>query len=583
MTDNKSEAVRFPTSNKKPDHLEKPDLVVKTDFGTVMLHLIASITCIISLVTGLRLTADTDNVVFIKWLLPILPQGEIWSWHFYAGLTVFFVSSAYIVYLNRSGLMRRTSLGRIRAITIPEAARKMRVGGFNVLLHWLLYVSFVILTFTGVLMYVGYAGVLVTIHMLASFFVLAYFFAHIASHFIYGGWRQLLRVINPAPLQKTKLTQSKPIFYSLLVGALMALTFWSLDGVTRDEIRIKQVATAPMLDGDLSDAAWSGAQTAMIRTLQGQNLGVTGTRGSSKVWVKGVRHLDRVYFAFKWEDPTRSVTRLPTIKKADGWYIMGNHPDNADESDYYEDKFAILFTKSDSFGNGGTTHMGPRPLEGAPGALNDRGLHYTKDGSMADVWQWKASRGGLLGKVDDMHFGPPKPFSEDHVTGKARYAAGYDNDPGTSFYQYNFIGQPKGGYKGTVVLKRLPKDVKAQVAKLGDFKQTPGKVHNAEGTQWWMTEEETAPYTKELDDQIPVGTILPSTLIMGKYTGDRNDVSGAAKWKDGYWTLEASRVVDTKQLYDLPFRDSLYMYLSVFDNNQTRHTRHARGLKIIFE
>lgn len=564
-------------------HNLDPIKSVKTDLGTVIIHLIASVTCIISLLTGFRITADTDNIAYIKWLLPILPQGEIWSWHFYAGLIVFFISTAYIVYLNRSGLIRRISLERIRAITIPEAAHKMRIGGINVALHWLLYLCFVILTVTGVLMYIGYAGVIVTIHMITAFFVLAYFFAHIAAHFIYGGWWQLLRVLNPAPLQKTKLTRSNPLFYSLLFGTLIAISIYTLDGVMRDTIHIKRVEIAPILDGHINDEAWKGTETAMIRTLQGQNLGATGTRGSSKLWVKAVRHEDKIYFAFKWEDPTRSVIRLPTIKQEDGWHILGNHPDNADEYDYYEDKLAILFSKSNAFGNGGTTHMGSRPLKGAPSALNSRGLHYTDDGSMADVWQWKASRGGLLGKVDDMHFGPPKPYTQDHMDGKARYSAGYDNDPGSAYYQYNFVGQPLGGYKGTVQLKRLPKDWKATVAKLGNHKLIKGASHNLEGTQWWLTEEETTPYTKELDDTIPIGTIIPTTLIMGKYTGDRNDVNGMATWKDGYWSLEIARVIDTKSAYDLPLKNELYMYVAIFDNAQTRHTRHARGLKLIFE
>ena len=25
-----------------------------------------------------------------------------------------------------------------------------------------------------------------------------------------------------------------------------------------------------------------------------------------------------------------------------------------------------------------------------------------------DMWQWKASRGGQLGRVDDQYFGPPR-------------------------------------------------------------------------------------------------------------------------------------------------------------------------------
>jgi Ethylbenzene dehydrogenase len=148
---------------------------------------------------------------------------------------------------------------------------------------------------------------------------------------------------------------------------------------------------------------------------------------------------------------------------------------------------------------------------------------------------------------------------------------------------YNFLPQPKGGYKGTVQLRRLPKDLKATVAKLGKVEMRPGANHDEEGTQWWMTEEETVPYTKELDEQIPVGTILPTTLIMGKYTGDRNDVNGAATWKNGFWHLETERVVDTKTVFDLALKGELFMYLSVFDNNQTRHTRHMRPIKLIFE
>jgi hypothetical protein len=135
-------------------------------------------------------------------------------------------------------------------------------------------------------------------------------------------------------------------------------------------------------------------------------------------------------------------------KQADGWHLVGTRADIADVTDFYEDKFAILFGRTTEFGNGGSTHMGPKPLGDKPAPLHSRGFHYTTDGSYLDVWQWKASRGGMLGHVDDQYFGPPIEPKPAEVAGTARYQGGYWNDPGSAFYVYNFKGEPPGGYRG---------------------------------------------------------------------------------------------------------------------------------------
>ena len=76
----------------------------RTDVGTLTLHWVTAIAFVISLFTGIRIAADALKAPVSKWLSPVLPQGEIWSWHFLAGLTLFFCGSAYVVYLMRSGL-----------------------------------------------------------------------------------------------------------------------------------------------------------------------------------------------------------------------------------------------------------------------------------------------------------------------------------------------------------------------------------------------------------------------------------------------------------------------------------------------
>ena len=53
--------------------------------------------------TGLRISADARTAVFAKWIAPILPQGEVWTLHFIAGLALFFCLTAYVLYLVLDG------------------------------------------------------------------------------------------------------------------------------------------------------------------------------------------------------------------------------------------------------------------------------------------------------------------------------------------------------------------------------------------------------------------------------------------------------------------------------------------------
>jgi cytochrome b subunit of formate dehydrogenase len=566
----------------KFDHREtmsaKVPATPRTDVGTFLLHWTMAIAMILAMITGFRLSWDGEGAVFSRWIAPILLQGDVWTIHFISAWVMFACASAYIVYLARAALFSRNALQRMRLLILDAPAR-LKWQGFNVSLHWGFYLLTTAMMITGTLLYLGWGGFVVDIHAAVAIALFVYLFLHIVGHFMQGGWPQIFRIFLPAWLIPGPATRPRPLLIALIVGAATATATASLDFGTRSTLTVPKVATGPKLDGVLDDAAWKTVTPVTVRTQQGFNL--AGGKGQSIVEIRAVRDEDTLYFAFRWQDPSRSLKRLPVIKKEDGWHLMHNHADTADESAFYEDKFAVLFSRSNAFANGGTTGMGPKPIADKPGALNGRGLHYTTDGSYADMWQWKASRGGHLGKMDDMHIGPPLPANEKQVAGSERYSAGYIQDPGTGFYQYNYIGQPPGGYRGTVGLQRLPKDYKTTVAKLGKIDLTPG-ASDDEGTQWWMLEDETVPYTKELDATIPVGTILPTTLIIGKYSGDRDDVSAAPTWKDGWWTLEAKRKLKSTSKYDVDFTDTkpLYMWVSVFDHNQTRHTRHVRPVKI---
>jgi Ethylbenzene dehydrogenase len=178
-----------------------------------------------------------------------------------------------------------------------------------------------------------------------------------------------------------------------------------------------------------------------------------------------------------------------------------------------------------------------------------------------------------------MFIGPPIEPSEAQVAGTERYSAGYLPDPGQPIYVYNYKARPGQGYDGVVDIDRLPIDYSATMAAMKTIPDSPN-TSNDEGAIWWLTNETSVPYSKELDDQIPVGTIVPGVLNINEYQGDRADIKGGAAYADGHWTVEASRKLVTGSKYDTTFEKGkkLYLYVSAFDHVQTRHTRHERPI-----
>ena len=551
-----------------------------TDAGTVALHWLTAVALIVSLGTGVRIAADSLDDRVARALAKIVPQGDVWTVHFAAGLTLLFCATAYVLYMARSGLQARVSGRRLRALAQPSNAR-VRWGALNVLLHWLLYGLLVTLAATGLLMFTGRGGWRVWVHEVCALATLGYVLAHVTTHYLFGGWRQLLRVVRPlAPLGAR--SRSRPFLIGALGGAVVVAGFAAFDVGSRDVLRVTRVDTPPALDGKLDDDAWRTARPVIVHTSQGANFGGTG---ESTVEIRAVHDDERIYFAFRWEDPTRSVRRTPLIKGDDGWHQLATNVDIADVVDYYEDKLAVMFSRSDAFGVGDSIHLGAQPIADRPPPLHGRGEHYTTDGSVIDVWHWKSTRGGILGQFDDQYFGPPRDPTPAEAARQVRYQAGYWNDPGDAAYLYNYEVEPPGGFRGPIHVLRLPKDLAAIQALMGPFDPDPDASVAERYRGWWMTESESVPYSEAADAAIPIGTIIPGVVILGRFTGDRGQVSAGSRWQDGHWTVEASRVLMSGSAYDQDFVPGrpLFLWVAVFDHNETRHTRHPRPVRISIE
>src|SRR3954452_12869319 len=205
----------------------------RTDVGTLVLHWVTAIAFVVSLFTGIRIAADALHAPVSKWLSPVLPQGQIWTFHFYAGLTLFFCAAAYFVYMRRAALFSRNTFKKTRVMVMPVAS-KMRFGGLNVLLHWAAYVIVGVMTVTGIFLYLGHGGWLLQLHSYVAFIGLGYIFIHALAHYLYGGWWQVFRIFRPAALVVSQAVKPKPLMIAAAVGALVVAGIATSDTIFTD-------------------------------------------------------------------------------------------------------------------------------------------------------------------------------------------------------------------------------------------------------------------------------------------------------------------------------------------------------------
>ena len=195
---------------------------------------------------------------------------------------------------------------------MPIAA-KMRFGGLNVLLHWAAYLIIVIMTVTGIFLYLGHGGWLIQVHSYTAFVGLAYVLIHAVGHYLQGGWWQVFRIFRPAKLVLTEAVKPKPLLIAAAVGIVIAAGIVATDWATRDTLVITKVEGEPKLDGILDEAMWNRARPVSIRTQQGENFGGSG---ESTVEVRAVHNGRKVFFAFKWTDPDPLAAPHPDGQEA---------------------------------------------------------------------------------------------------------------------------------------------------------------------------------------------------------------------------------------------------------------------------
>lgn len=535
----------------------------RADWPTLLLHWGLVGTLLLSVSTGWRIASLHDASLWFRWVEALLLQGNVVRWHFVSATLLVALVVGYIVFLWRMGLAGRLSF---RWAALRSRDRNSRWQAVNKFVYWLSFGLLAGAATTGFLMYfvpgLLPTEALATAHRWLSWAFVGYILLHVVVQFVLGGLQQLLKMVSP------RMAYGLGGALALSAGAAGAAVAFLADGSSMRTLVLPRLdGSTPVMDGRGDDPAWARAPEVAIHTSRGFNL----DGGEVDVQVRALHDGQRAWFLFRWADPTRSQKHIPLVKTDTGWKLLHSNYFANDENEFYEDKFAVMLARSPVAG-GNTVRLGPKPLPDKPGPDNGLGLHATEDGSLADVWHWKSVRSGALNQIDDNYFGPPLPAKP------GRYTGGYGQDPkGSGGFDQNF---ERITGSDQLRIKWLPRDLPALKARMGRFEPDPEK--SDEGF-YSMAQSDVVPWSAERDAKIPVGTVIPSVVYDKPFTGDRGDVAAFAQWRDGIWTLEVSRVLDTGSPFDQPIVSGMFMWVGVFDHNQVRHTRHIHPLKLALQ
>lgn len=172
----------------------------RTDYGTITLHWTLVASLVVAFLTGLRIATETPGRGWVDLLDIMLPRSVVWTAHMPAAVVLVTVAAAYAIYLPLSGLARRIRLDRVRMVGL-FGNRAARWGTVNLMLHWAFFAVLSLQLATGGLLYFGHTEhILVTLHWVGTWTILAYAALHVLAHWKFGGAPQLLRMFRPAPL-----------------------------------------------------------------------------------------------------------------------------------------------------------------------------------------------------------------------------------------------------------------------------------------------------------------------------------------------------------------------------------------------
>jgi hypothetical protein len=121
---------------------------------------------------------------------------------------------------------------------------------------------------------------------------------------------------------------------------------------------------------------------------------------------------------------------------------------------------------------------------------------------------------------------------------------------------------------------RLPRDPSSVQRAIGVLERDPQRG-DPESARWWLAGDETTPFSAEADAALPIGSIIPSTVIDDRTSTSQNP-SCRGRWEAGRWTVITSRELKTGAPEHVEIATGVNMFVAGFDHTLARHTRHVR-------
>src|SRR5215470_16191679 len=198
---------------------------LRTDIGTVLVHLVLMASFVVTLGTGLRIASDDPDAAWLSILDPILPMEHLWFRHLIAGVAMAGALAGYAVYVVRARLAARIRFDIARAKAIWRGGQT-GVAALNVVVVWLLLIGLALEVVTGAAIFLDGGQALIALHHWISWLCLACVVAHVGLHVTYGGVRYALKIFRPGRL---RIAPPPPDLAELLADELRRRTAPPLD------------------------------------------------------------------------------------------------------------------------------------------------------------------------------------------------------------------------------------------------------------------------------------------------------------------------------------------------------------------
>lgn len=339
-------------------------------------------------------------------------------------------------------------------------------------------------------------------------------------------------------------------------------------------LKAVKVSEPPVIDGNTADKAWTLAKSHVVNLTPRPPYTAT-----DRVELKAVYDDSYVYIQATYPDATLSMTRAGSWKwTKSGWA----HPTAASENDKQsEDRISLIWNMTipnyrDRYGCAIKCHGN------VPGSSE----FTDQPGAMADIWHTKAARS--LGALENSQKGKPTVLTKGdafEVTKGQITLNGWLDDKRLVWYMdlkdgYDVVDSGRRGDSGKSAYghnrnkaKKAPKFMESKPADYIDAMVLTQKEIDAGET---IVADTASPnyagdkaVAKAWKKYRSVKAVVPERILRNS-TGSRGDVLHSATWKNGVWTNEFKRALNTGHPdEDIQFTDLNKDYefsIAVFDN-----------------